>query len=220
MNIDKSKIKYVDGFKIRNTLDDDFTVLHSRSLNIANYAPKFYIPENEWWFDHSFKGELDFFITVEEITDELLLTMEFEIAREKLKEKLCITKPLSEIKKTEMMKDEDYTVYLVDGAEIRKTFDPHFVFGGHDLVYSYIPQNEIWLDEKMNNGEVPYILLHEKIERDLMKAGKNYDVAHEYATASDKEMRRQKVGGNYPGDEDYPWSDLSNEEIIKKYYVS
>jgi hypothetical protein len=220
MKIDKSKIKLVDGFKIRNTLDDDFTVLHNFSTNIANFAPKFYIPKEEWWLDHVFKNEIDFFIEVENLTNELLKTMEFEEAREKIKEKVCIAKPISEVKKEELMKDGDYTVYLIDGNEIRKTFDPHFVFGGHDLVYNYIPLNEIWLEKNIDKEEIPYILLHEKIERDLMKQGKSYDVAHEYATIADKEMRRNKMGGSYPGDANYPWSELNNEEIIQKYYVS
>lgn len=219
MKIDKAQIKYVDGFKIRNTLDDDFAVLHNYSQNIANYSPKFYIPQNEWWFDYAFKDELDFFIEIEELTTELLKTKPFEIVREELKD-IYSSKNQNDLKKEEIENKEGIKVFMVSGEAVRKSLDPHFVFGGHDLVYNYIPAKEVWIDDKTDTKEIPYILLHEKVERDLMEKGRNYDIAHEFATATDKEMRRKQEGSSYPGDENYPWSELDNKEISQKYYVS
>ena len=105
----------------------------------------------------------------------------------------------------------------VDGSIVRRYLDPEFILGGHDLVYSYVPANTIWLDAHMDPREMPYILLHEETERRLMSQKESYDFAHEIATVTDKEARRRGCKAKYPGDADYPWRGLSNQEILKKY---
>ena len=108
----------------------------------------------------------------------------------------------------------------VGGGVSRGHLDPEFIFGGHDLVYpDYIPRGEIWLDDKTDPAELPYVLLHEMVERKLMEEGKPYHVAHEYATVADKEAKRKDAIAWYPGDPDYPWRGLLNEQIIKQHYV-
>jgi hypothetical protein len=49
--------------------------------------------------------------------------------------------------------------------------------------------------------------------------GKTYDSAHDYAIASEKESRTKDGVGNYSDYENFKWRGLSNEEIIKKYFL-
>lgn len=218
MKINRKKIRFVDGFKIRNHLDDDFAVLHAHATEAAYFEPKFYIPKGEWWFDYRFKDELDFFIHAEETLDKLLKTMSYEKARAQMTKMMRPSSkiPFFEKKRT---KKEGYTLVMVDGKTVRHYFDPEFVCGGHEFVYSYIPKKEIWLDVKMDKKEVSYVLLHEETERDLMAQGKSYDVAHEFATVADKELRR-KNGGSYPGDTRYIWKEKTNAQIAQEVTVS
>ena len=219
------KIVYINGFKIRQTLDTDFTLCHSRSTDCTNYAPKFYIPEGELWFDAHFKDEEKFVLEVE--------TYEFENIEELKKknkdssfvdkqrwfriEKFVKKEPLPNFVEKEEQKDE-LTIKYINGSVVRQYLDPEFVFGGHDLVYSYIPKNEIWIDNKMEPKELPHILIHEAIERKLMAEGKLYDTAHEYANTYERDSRRA-AGGIYPGDPSYP-SEWTKESVIQNYYVA
>ncbi len=216
--IRSDQVKAVDGFLIRNTLDDDFGVLHRRGDGLGHFSPKFYIPEGEIWLDHRFVAEIDFLLAAERFISPASLTYEAE--RALMKDKLCLeTSPPNYIRREEA--GDGFTLKYVDGAIVRRYLDPEFIFGGHDLVYpAYIPSGEIWLDDLADPAELPYFLVHEKVERELMMAGKPYDIAHEFAIAADKEARRGKGVGSYPGDSTYPWRYLTNREIIAKYYVA
>jgi len=66
MKKNKKKIIFFDGFKIRNTLDVNFGIIHQYSSKINEYTPKFYIPKREIWFDYIFKKELDLLLLIEE----------------------------------------------------------------------------------------------------------------------------------------------------------
>lgn len=213
----KQKITFVDGFKIRNTLDVNFNIIHKYSSKINEYTPKFYIPKKEIWFDHIFKKELDFLLKIEnaQIPQEIKSWSE---AREYIRKNFCLPGPIPEfILKKE--KHNDLTIAYVDGSIVRQYIDPEFIFGGHDLVYSYIPEKEVWVDGIMDKRELPYVLFHEESERKLMTTGKNYDVAHEYASAAEREMRRLEGVGFYPGDANYHFRNLKTKKIIKKHYV-
>lgn len=73
-------------------------------------------------------------------------------------------------------------VWIVDGRLVRSVFDVDFTEGGHDHVYEFIPQNEVWIDNDLEEPERPYVLLHELHERRLMAKGWTYDTAHEDAS--------------------------------------
>ena len=73
-------------------------------------------------------------------------------------------------------------VWLVNGEIVRDLFDTNFSCGGHDLVYHFVPKNEIWLDDKISEKERKFIFLHELHERGLMKKGMRYHEAHRSAT--------------------------------------
>lgn len=213
---EKANIIHVDGFRIRNTLDPDFGLLHEFSTDIARNKPKYYIPKGEVWIDHRFADEFDFLSAVDQFTlpDE---THTYEEKRKLAKQKFCLPGPVPPFVRKRELK-EKYEVVHVDGRIVRQYIDPEFMFGGHFYVYDYVPRLEIWLDEKMDEQEIPFVLLHEEVERLLMKKGKSYDIAHEHATATEKEARRG-AGNRYPGDADYSWQTLSNREIIEREYV-
>jgi hypothetical protein len=69
-------------------------------------------------------------------------------------------------------------VILVDGTNIRNNKAVNFVFGGNDMAYSFIPKNQIWIENAVPTDERKFILIHEFSERDLMKHGMGYDHAH------------------------------------------
>jgi len=201
------KIRYVDGYKIRQFLDADFDSFHFNQGDSLNFDSKWYIPKNEAWCDVSLKGEVDFFKHV-----ELSNIDNRAQAIRKFTEKDKI--PNFKIKRKKQ--GNVYIVY-VDGSIVRTHIDPWFVCGGHGYVYTYVPKEEIWIDIKMDRRDISHIILHESLERELMsKKKKSYDVAHEYATVAEKESRR-KAGGSYLGDENYPYNNF--KELIKSFYV-
>jgi len=71
------------------------------------------------------------------------------------------------------------SVWIIDGRLVRSVFDVDFTEGGHDYVYEFVPENEVWIDNDLEEAERPYILLHELHERNLMAKGWTYDQAHE-----------------------------------------
>lgn len=195
------KLKYVDGYKIRQHLDPDFSIIHWRDPDPTFFDSKWYIPKGELWFDHCFKGEENFL-------KKILLKASTRAQAKKFVKK---NKPKNFIIKEE--KRGGLKIQYVDGKTIREFIDPEFVMGGHDLIYKYIPAKTIWLDNKMDKRDIPHILLHEIIERKLMSQGKNYDISHDYATAAEKESRR-KAGGAYIGD-----SSHKGTFSVKDYYI-
>lgn len=73
-------------------------------------------------------------------------------------------------------------VWLVDGNLVRDLFLVNYCEGGHDKIYSFIPKNEIWIEQALSLGERKFIILHELHERYLMLGGKPYKNAHLGAT--------------------------------------
>ena len=70
-------------------------------------------------------------------------------------------------------------VWIVDGRLVRSAFDVDFTEGGHDHVYEFVPHDEVWIDNDLEEIERPYVLLHELHERNLMEKGWTYSKAHE-----------------------------------------
>lgn len=84
-------------------------------------------------------------------------------------------------------------VYLVEGERVRNEIDVDFVNGGNAAVYpSYIPHDEIWIDDAQHPLDRTATALHELIERDLMlHHGRGYDSAHDLANVYERAFRRQ-----------------------------
>lgn len=211
-------IRLVDGFKIRQTLDTEFIFLHTHRTEASSYDHKFYIPEDEWWLDHRVKDE-QAFLSRMEMLQMPREDMSYQEQREETKKQMCAAPPIPDFVRSRKKESGLADIVVVDGTIVRQYIDPSFVFGGHHYVYPYVPENEIWLDDRMDPQEIPFVLLHEEIERNLMIEGKSYDVAHEYAVVAEKELRR-KHGASYPGDAGYPYYGWSNEQLAALYYVS
>lgn len=88
---------------------------------------------------------------------------------------------------------ENCKVYLVDGVYVRNHYKTDFVDGGHGYVYDFVPKEEIWVEEEVPTKERILVLLHEAIERYLMKyKGFGYLKAHNAATKLEWGIRSSK----------------------------
>jgi hypothetical protein len=84
-------------------------------------------------------------------------------------------------------------IYLVSGVYVRNNLDIDFTCGGNEAVYpSYNPPGEIWLDDAAGPLDRTATALHEIVERhQMMTFGKNYEDAHEVASATERPFRRE-----------------------------
>ena len=82
------------------------------------------------------------------------------------------------------------TVWLVDGCKVRTYLDIDFTCGGHGYRYLYIPLNEIWIDNGLQEADLGPTILHEAVERALMKDKMTYNDAHDFASKTEM-MARQ-----------------------------
>jgi len=70
------------------------------------------------------------------------------------------------------------SAWIVNGHLVRSVFDIDFTAGGHDHVYEFVPENEVWIDDDIEEEERGYVLLHELHERNRMAGGWPYSKAH------------------------------------------
>lgn len=90
-------------------------------------------------------------------------------------------------------KGEPITVWVVDGEEVRDLYKTDFILGGHGYVYPWIPKDEIWIEERTEPEEQPYIIIHELKEFNLMKYDNlEYNQAHLQAAKAEFEARENK----------------------------
>ena len=61
----------------------------------------------------------------------------------------------------------------------------------NDQTYHFIPAGEIWIDGQISCEETEYSIAEEQIERNAMKAGKNFSDA--YSLAIDDNTRRRDL---------------------------
>jgi hypothetical protein len=181
----------VDGSYIRGHIDEEFT-------NFGQHYRYPYIPLKELWIDQEAQhDERRFFI------DHLLA--EFSLMEKGVPYDKAITEA-DKIERKERRRSGDeqrlthhgrelpdgrdvherlwkkleseVTVWIVNGRLVRSTFDIDFTAGGHDYVYEFVPENEVWIDDAIIEQERPYVLLHELHERNRMSAGWPYSKAH------------------------------------------
>jgi 1,2-phenylacetyl-CoA epoxidase PaaB subunit len=181
----------VNGAYIRKNIDEEFT----------NFGEPFrfkFIPKNEFWLDvEAADDEAKFFI------DHMLAMQRAMEHGKSYEEALDIgdRKEKSERRKAGDLKkvthnykdlpdpktvhkkfvkklDNGVAVWVVDGRMVRSVFDVDFTEGGHEYVYEYVPENEVWLDDDLIFEERSYVLLHELHERNLMAQGWTYNAAH------------------------------------------
>lgn len=179
------KVWIVDGKYIRDNIDVEFT-------NFGQHHRFKFIPKNEFWLDKEYGGddEAPYFIEnllVENICMERGAS--FYKAWEKGAKKEAKLRKIHEEKKPpeKELIDKLYKrllkrysrkklkIWLVNGRLVRNYFYVDFTEGGHDLVYDFVPNNEVWLDDDLDPREIRITLLHEIAERNLMKEGLAYD---------------------------------------------
>ncbi|HET7153145.1 MAG TPA: hypothetical protein VFJ29_05210 [Candidatus Kapabacteria bacterium] len=196
----------VDGTYVRTHLDEEFT-------NYAQHGGISCVPKNEFWLDkEAHEDEQKFFIDhllVEhrlmekgmEYDDALVIADKKEMSeRKKSGDVKKLTKggnlPDPEKVHVRLWKklETDVSVWIVNGRLVRSVFDIDFTEGGHDYVYEFVPQNEVWIDDDLEELERPYVLLHELHERNLMAKGWSYDNAHEDSSKIEYHNRHHPEG--------------------------
>lgn len=96
------------------------------------------------------------------------------------------------LKKYGVIKDvtENVNIYIINGEVLRDLYKTDYVEGGHAYVYDWIPIDEIWIESTVKSDEIPVIILHEFLERTLMKYKKfPYVRAHVAASKIEFEHR-------------------------------
>jgi hypothetical protein len=185
------KIWVVDGSYIRGHIDEEFT-------NFGQHYRYSYIPQDEFWIDHEAKhDETQFFIDHLLVEHRLMAkgtSYEEALAKadqaERKERRRAGDLRLMTHRGKELPKgvevherlwkrlENGLTIWIVNGRLVRSVFDIDFTAGGHDHVYEFIPENEVWVDDNIEEEERAYVLLHELHERNCMANGWPYSKAH------------------------------------------
>jgi hypothetical protein len=190
----KITIWVVDGTYVRTHIDEEFT-------NYGQHYNFTYIPKNEFWLDKEAANDEQKFFIDHLLVEHMLMEKgvpydsaleaadKIEMAeRRKAGDVRKLTKGgnLPDPKQVHVRLwkklENGVSVWIVDGRLVRSVFDDDFTEGGHDYVYEFVPQNEVWIDNDLEEVERPYVLLHELHERNLMAKGWTYSKAHEDAS--------------------------------------
>jgi len=181
----------VDGAYVRGHINEEFT-------NFGQHYQYHFIPLKEFWIDReAHADEQRFFI------DHLLLEHRLMAKGVPLREAIAIGNraerrerrragDLSRLthhgRKLPEGKDvhvrlwkkleNGLGVWIVNGRLVRSVFDLDFTEGGHDYVYEFVPENEVWIDDDVVEVERGYVLVHELHERNRMAQGWPYEKAH------------------------------------------
>ena len=98
-----------------------------------------------------------------------------------------------DIKKTPIFKYKDVTIMLIDGEEVRNKISVDFTMGGHEFVYDYVPENEVWIEDLKSDFDKLCTIIHELVERYIMgKYGIEYEEAHDIATKVEYQIRKKR----------------------------
>jgi hypothetical protein len=78
----------------------------------------------------------------------------------------------------------------VDGGKIRDTINNDFTGGSHSEALPEVPDDEVWVEKSLSEDDQKKIVLHEVVERSLMKQdGTSFDKAHETASRMEAKAR-------------------------------
>ncbi len=181
----------VDGTYVRAHLDEEFT-------NFGQHYAFGCIPKDEFWLDKEAKEDEQVFFIEHLLMEHALMEkgVSYDDALEAAdKKEMKERKKAGDVRKltkggnlpdatkvhVRLWKrlESNVGVWIVDGRLVRSVFDIDFTEGGHGYVYEFVPENEVWIDNDLEEVERPYVLLHELHERNLMAKGWTYDKAHE-----------------------------------------
>jgi hypothetical protein len=181
----------VDGSWVRTNADEEFN-------SYGHHYTHPSIPEDELWIDQgAHPDELQFFIDHLLVEHRLMAegkSYQVAVSAADRKERMERHRagdlkrlthsgkqlPNAEDVHVRLWKkmDNGVSVWIVNGHLVRSGFDIDFTEGGHDHVYEFVPQNEVWIDNDVQEKERPYVLFHELHERNLMIRGWTYEKAH------------------------------------------
>jgi hypothetical protein len=190
-HIGRLDVWIVDGAYIRGHIDEEFT-------NFGQHYRYPYIPEDELWVDReATPDELRFFIDHLLVGHRLMAKgMPYEKALvEADKEERRERRRAGDLRRVarganglpdghkaheRLWKklENGVSVWIVNGRLVRSAFDIDFTAGGHDYVYEFVPENEVWIDDDIEEKERGFVLLHELHERNRMAQGMPYSKAH------------------------------------------
>lgn len=198
----------VDGMCVRRDIDENFT-------EYDHHGHFSFIPVHEFWIDREVP-EKEYDLIQKRLLYEMNLIKEGssheEAARkadieetEDRRHGVCVRKMIEaqnqnvlrgKIRKKKFLEwsTDSVAVWLVDGTLVRETYMLDYAEGGHDIVYPWIPQGEVWVEESLDEKERLFILLHELHERELMKGGMSYADAHHGATIVEAHFRKHETG--------------------------
>lgn len=181
----------VDGGYVRTHLDEEFT-------NFGQHYRFQFIPKDELWLDREGDPDEQSFFVEHLLVESRLMAkgMPYEKAiveadrverkhRRRAGDIARLTQhgkrlPNGEQAHKRLWKtlESGVSVWIVDGRMVRSVFDIDFTAGGHDYVYEFVPDNEVWIDDDVEEEERGYVLLHELHERNLMAKNWPYSRAH------------------------------------------
>jgi hypothetical protein len=185
------QIWIVDGAYIRGHIDEEFT-------NFGQHYRYTYIPEKEFWIDEEAEhDERRFFIEHLLMENDLMtkgasygdaLAQADRVERRERRRAGDIRKlthngkdlldPKTVHERLWKKLENGVSVWIVNGRLVRSAFDIDFTAGGHDHVYEFVPEGEVWIDDAIEEKERGFVLLHELHERNRMGNGIPYSKAH------------------------------------------
>jgi hypothetical protein len=185
------QIWIVDGAYIRSHIDEEF-------VNFGQHYRYPYIPDNEFWIDREAEhDERKFFIDHLLVEHRLMAGgMPYDHAivkgdqterkeRRRAGDMRILTHKGQKLPEGKDVHERLWqklksgvSVWIVNGRLVRSVFDIDFTEGGHDYVYEFVPENEVWIDDAIVEAERGYVLLHELHERNRMAKGVPYNTAH------------------------------------------
>jgi len=187
----------VDGQYIRKNIDEEFT-------NFGQHYRFSFIPKDEFWIDHEYgPGEDQFYIDHLLVENRLMASgmsydkalMRADQIEKKERSKSALIKRIASLDSKHLIDDihktllrkysKNVNVWIVRGELVRGLLFIDFTEGGHDKVYPFVPEKEIWLDDELGPQERKFVLLHELHERYLMSQGWIYKKAHKDSSESE-----------------------------------
>ena len=96
----------------------------------------------------------------------------------------------------------------LSGGQHTNHLNYDFTAGGHDHVYEFVPQGEVWIDSDIEEKERGFVLLHELHERNRMAVGWSYDKAHAESSRLEYHCR------HHPDDRDVLAVDPDAERVL------
>jgi hypothetical protein len=190
--LDDYQVWMVDGPYIRGHIDEEFT-------NFGQHYRYKYIPEKEFWLDREANPDEHKFFIDHLLVEHRLMAKGLSYAeaitqadrverreRRRARDVLKVTHDGKELPDAKTVREllwkkleSGISVWIVNGRLVRSVFDIDFTAGGHDHVYEFVPEGEVWIDDDIEENERGFVLLHELHERNRMAEGLPYSKAHD-----------------------------------------